>query len=86
MQAEIFAREAVWGRLLKAALAGGEYLLNTYRKPLEARFPDQVCQAYERIVFQMLQRTSDRATYTTAAGYLRRMVLLGAEARAAEMI
>jgi hypothetical protein len=83
---EIYVREQMWNRLLEAAQREGSRLIDGYREHLEPRFPDEVCDIYERIVFAMLERTSDRMTYRDAAGYLRRMQRLGQRERVDEIV
>ncbi len=74
---------AVYDNLLK--LARIRFLL-AFHEHLEARFPAEVCALYEKIVYEILARASDRATYREAAGYLQRMAELGSGARAREMV
>jgi hypothetical protein len=82
----IYVREQMWERLLAAAQQEGSRLVDGYREYLEPRFPDEVCDIYERIVLKMLERTSNRTTYQEAADYLRRMQGLGQRERAAEIV
>jgi hypothetical protein len=77
VQAEIYVREALWEPLLEISLRMGESCLNSYRKYLEPRFPDEVFRAYKQIVYQRLSRTSNRAIYAEAAEYLVRMDNMG---------
>ena len=84
--AEIYAREGMWDALLEAAQKAGESILMRYRDELEKRFPQEVSEAYEGIVYRLLERTSDRGTYAGAADYLRRMVAMGHGERAAAII
>jgi hypothetical protein len=55
----------------------GESCLNSYRKHLEPRFPDEVFSAYKQIVYDRLSRTSSRAVYAEVAKYLVRMDKMG---------
>ncbi len=81
VRAEILAREGRWEDLLQTVMQGGEHLLGQYHKLLEPRFPQQVSDAYERIVYRTLERTSDRGTYAHAAAYLTRMRRMGFDQR-----
>ena len=86
MLPEVYAREGMWEQLLEIALHAGEPLLERYRDALEPRFPEQVCKAYEGIVYEMLERTSNRGVYAKAAEFLRRMTAMGYGERVEEII
>jgi len=83
---EIYAREGMWERLLESALQAGEPLLERYRDMLEPRFPEEVFKSYEGIVYEMLERTSNRGVYAKAAEFLRRMTAMGYSERVEEII
>lgn len=83
---EIYAREGMWERLLESALRVGEPMLERYRDVLEPRFPVEVSKAYEGIVYEMLERTSNRGVYAKAAEFLRRMTAMGYGERVEEII
>ena len=82
---ELLVREEMWDALL-ALVKQHNSLVEQYRKHLEPRFPAEMCQLYEQMVFKMLERTSDRGTYATAAEYLRRMKSMGQGQRVEEII
>jgi hypothetical protein len=77
IQAEIYAREAMWEQLLEMSLDGGEYYLDRYREHLEHRFPEEIFHAYKQIVYHKLTRVSDRSMYAEAAEYLVRLNEMG---------
>lgn len=82
----ILAREGLWPRLLALVMPDKIALLETHRKELEARYPDEVALVYERAVEKMLQPVSNRDTYRDACALLKRMKALGQGARAQEMV
>jgi hypothetical protein len=82
----VYALEEMWDELLAAALNGGKYVIEAHREELEARFPEEICEAYRAIAYAMLERTSDRGTYAAAARYLQRMSDMGFPERAREAI
>lgn len=82
----VYALEEMWDELLAAALIGGRYATEAHREELEARYPEEICEAYEGIAYEMLERTSDRGTYAEAAKYLQRMSQMGFPERAMEAI
>ncbi len=81
----VFASEEMWDRLLALVMPDKIQLLETHRKELEARFPNEVALIYERAVQKMLEPVTNRATYQDAAGLLQRMKALGQGARAREI-
>lgn len=82
----ILAREGLWPRLLALVIPDKVALLETYRKELEARYPNEVALVYERAVEKMLEPVSNRDTYRDACTLLRRMKALGQEARVQELV
>lgn len=85
LQAEIYARETMWEQLLEVSLDGGENYLNSYREHLEPRFPEEILGAYKQVIYNKLSRTSNRAIYAEAAGYLLRLNEMGYRKEAEEI-
>jgi len=83
---EIYAREGMWERLLENALQAGEPMLERYRDALEPCFPEKISKAYEGIVYEMLERTTNRGVYAKAAEFLRCMTAMGYGGRVEEII
>jgi hypothetical protein len=86
LAAWIYAHEGMWTRLLDLAKPSWSHLVEPYRAELEARFPDDLAVIYERVVYRMLEHTSDRSTYQTACAYLRRMKAFGKAERVNDVV
>ena len=79
----LYAQEGRWSDLLALTKSGpfSVELIETYREPLETRFPTEMAAMYEKIVDAILQRASGRSQYQRAVVYLRRIQELGQAAR-----
>jgi hypothetical protein len=71
--------------LVQSAHQGG-WLIDSYRDPLESRFPDEVAALYEKMVGEILVKATGRRGYKLAVAYLRQMKKLGQTARAEALV
>jgi uncharacterized Zn finger protein len=76
-QAWLYAQEELWAELLQVVL-NHPNLLETYRQPLEQKFPHQIIPLYEQMVERILERANGRKEYQTVVAYLQRIRKLGA--------
>ncbi len=83
---EIYAREAMWNRLMEMVKQEGVRLLERYRQQLEERYPEEICAVYEKTVYRNLESSSSRQVYQQMCQYLSRMKKLGKETRVKQII
>jgi uncharacterized Zn finger protein len=83
---EIYAREEMWDKLLELVKHERISLLEHYRKPLEERYPVEVCALYEQAIYRNMVTSSNRKVYQQVCQYIRRMKNLGHPERADEII
>lgn len=83
---EIYKREKMWPELLRLAQRDGLEIVERYRKELHQRFPDEMCDLYEKIVLDEMERAGGRERYRELAVLLRRIVDLGDRKRVAEVV
>jgi hypothetical protein len=71
----LYAHENQWDNLLALVLSGreSEWLIESYRQPLESRFPKELADVYERFAAAILVHASGRNHYKHAVAYLRRI-------------
>ncbi len=86
MLAAIYAREAMWGDVLKLAERHGMSIVEAYKDELHTRYPETIAIIYEETVFRMLADTTNRDTYQQACNLLQRIRLLGRMERANEIV
>ena len=85
--ASIFIREEWWSRLLD--LVKKEYtldLLAKNEKLLAQHFPNELANLYAERIIRYVENHVGRSHYRTACRYIRRMIKLGARAKADEVI
>ena len=85
--ASIFIREEWWSRLLD--LVKKEYTLDQlakYEKLLAQHFPSELADLYAERIIRYVENHVGRSHYRTACRYIRRMIKLGARAKADEVI
>ncbi len=78
---EIYLREQKWDDLLVAVREAHPGIVEHYRRQLEARFPSEMCDIYERIALTTLTERANRQGYQVACKYLRRIQKLGQKER-----
>lgn len=83
----IYRREGMWKDLLQITRQHPAAYLPAYQKELDTEFPEEMCDLYERLAFQVAQDVSGgREAYKILCGYLYRMQQLGDEERVVEII
>lgn len=86
LRAWIYHQEKRWRELFDVVRQHPTYLLKSYQQGLEEHFPDEMAKFYERTVFNMMQTSTNREAYKTAAGLIARIRIVGDEDRAEEII
>lgn len=74
---QFLVKEEMWDELLKLMQSGNRYTIEPYRKYLESRFPEAVCDIYERHLKTLLVEKVNRKGYKETCRYLRRIHKLG---------
>ncbi|MBT6958177.1 MAG: hypothetical protein HN996_07140 [Opitutae bacterium] len=74
---QLLVKEEMWDELLTLMQSGNRYTIEPYRKYLEPRFPEAVCEIYERHLKTLLEEKVNRKGYKEACRYLRRIHKLG---------
>jgi len=74
---QLLVKEEMWDELLKFMQSGNRSTIEPYRKHLERRFPEAVCEIYERHLKTLLIEKVNRKGYKEACRYLRRIHKLG---------
>ena len=71
---ELMESEGLWERLMKAVTAAGSLsTLDRYEAALKNRYPDEMLEAYARILVKEAAATSDRKRYQELARYLKKL-------------
>jgi hypothetical protein len=83
---EIYAREGMWDKLLEMVRQERISLLEHYRKPLEERYPAEICALYEQAIYRNMVTSSSRKVYQEVCQYIIRMKKLGQPERANQII
>jgi len=83
---EIYLREEKWTDLLAAIQEAHPSTGEHYRKQLEPRFPDEMCDLYERFALDTLSQRANRQGYQMACQYLRRIAKLGQKERVDSLV
>ncbi len=83
---EIYAREGMWDKLLEMVKQEKISLLERYRKPLEERYPTEVCAFYEQAIYRNMVTSSSRKVYQQVCQYISRMKKLGQPEQADQII
>lgn len=83
---EVFVREEMWAALLERVKLAHRKTVERYREHLEPRFPREICDIYERIVWEIMEDKVHRKGYREACRYLRRMFKLGQDDQARALI
>lgn len=80
----LYAQEGRWKELVVLAQDSpeGAQILETWRGPLEPRFPHEVALLYSGIAVALLANASGRSHYHQVVTYLRRIKKMGLEAQA----
>jgi hypothetical protein len=84
--ARILADEGRWDDLLQVALLGSRQAVMNYGDELEARYPQEMPDAYERVARAILRTTANRLRYAEAARYVGRIKALGQPERADRLV
>jgi hypothetical protein len=84
--AEIYAREGMWPQLLGLVQPGDMHVIERYKGHLHERYPDELCQVYERVALKAMAQASGRDQYRSACVYLERIIELGDDERARAII
>jgi hypothetical protein len=74
---QLLVKEEMWHALLKLMQSGNRYTIEPYRKYLEPRFPEAVCDIYNRHLKTLLVEKVNRKGHKEACRYLRRIYKLG---------
>ncbi len=74
---QLLVKEEMWDELLTFMQSGSRPSIEPYRKHLERRFPEGVCEIYERHLKTLLEEKVNRKGYQEACRYLRRIHKLG---------
>jgi len=83
---EIYVREEMWDKLLAAMDHTNRRLVDYYRKYLEPRFPEAMCDIYEKIARDILASRANRKGYREVCHYLHQIQQLGQEDRVEALI
>jgi len=71
---ELMESEGLWERLMKAVAASDRlYTLDRYESALKKRYPDEMREAYARILVEQAAVTSNRKQYQELAHYLKKL-------------
>ncbi len=71
---ELMESEGLWERLMKAVTASRSFsILDQYEKSLKKRYPDEIREAYARILAEQSATVSNRKQYQELVHYLKKL-------------